>query len=311
MISEWKACLAGNAAQWGMPESGDWRFLLYNNYHPHCSDMDLFWFHNGGTYPRAVTKILREPTRGEREFANLRQVYAFASEWVPRPLHFGPQGRFWTLWMEGVPGAPFQGSLTPEVLQSMTAAVSGIHRALIGTAVKSEGRWQRVVAAPLESLAAFGDAAAVREGCDRIRARASAEWLDGVPEIPQHGDLYAGNLLVDGDRWRVVDWEGFGLTDLPAYDLYTLLLSLLRPDGHGPAEWNARLMQQMPSLVEAYGKRIGLAAGDMPVLLTLTLANWFYLQWRDGRTEFSERLYRTIQDHFEHEASWERVFFSA
>ena len=80
MISEWKACLAGNAAQWGMPESGDWRFLLYNNYHPHCSDMDLFWFHNGGTYPRAV--IERGQGDGHGAILGQRSGYAPCSLFV-------------------------------------------------------------------------------------------------------------------------------------------------------------------------------------------------------------------------------------
>jgi hypothetical protein len=309
MISEWRACLTSRAAQWGLPESGDWQFILYNNYHPHCSDLDLFWFHNGGAFPRAVTKISRDPGRGEREFANLRHAYALAPNWVPRPLYFGAQGNFWSLWMEGVPGFPFQGSLTPGVLQSMVKAVSGIHRAFekSGTAQRPD-RWQRMVSEPLQSLESFGPAGAVREGARRIAARASAEWLKRIPQIPQHGDLYAGNLLADGDRWRVVDWESFGLTDLPAYDLYTLLLSLLSSDGDGPTQWNTALVQQIPALVTAYAKSVGLAAEDMPVLLPLTLANWFHLQWRDGRSRFCDRLYRTVIDYFEHEESWERAF---
>ena len=312
MISEWKTCLTSRAAQWGLPESGDWQFILYNNYHPHCSDLDLFWFHNGGAFPRAVTKISRDPGRGEREFANLQQAHASAPTWVPRPLYFGAQGKFWTLWMEGVPGAPFQGSLTPAVVRSMVQAVTGIHQALAksGTALRPD-RWQQMVAEPLQSLAAFGPSGVVQEGARRVVAQASEEWLKRIPQIAQHGDLYAGNMLVEGDRWRVVDWEGFGLTDLPAYDLYTLLLSLLRPKGHGPAAWDAALVQQVPALTSGYARTLGLAAGDMRTLLPLTLANWFHLQWRDGRTQFCDQLYRTVADYFEHEESWERVFSAA
>ncbi|MEO8367696.1 MAG: aminoglycoside phosphotransferase family protein [Candidatus Solibacter sp.] len=311
MISEWKTYLTSHAAQWGLPASGDWRFLLYNNYQPQCSDLNLFWFHEGGAYPRAVTKVLRESARGEREFANLLQAHASAPRWVPRPLHFGALGKFWTLWMEGVPGVPFQGSVTPAVLESMVGAVSGIHQAFskAGSPVRGD-RWQQTVAEPLQSLSSFGASKAVRDGASRLTAKASAEWLRQIPQIPQHGDLYAGNLLVQDDRWHVVDWEVFGLIDLAGYDLYTLLLSLLRSGGDELAHWDPELVRQIPALVKKYANSVGLDGKDMPALLPLTLANWFHLQWRDGRLPFCDRLYRTINSYFEQEASWERVFFA-
>jgi hypothetical protein len=45
-------------------------------------------------------------------------------------------------------------------------------------------------------------------------------------------------------------------------------------------------------------------------LLPLTLANWFYLQWTDGRVEFSNRLYPAIKDYFENRERWENIFLS-
>jgi Ser/Thr protein kinase RdoA (MazF antagonist) len=312
MISQWKACLTSHAAQWGLPESGDWRFMLYNNYHPHCSDIDLFWFHNGGAFPRAVVKLSNEPGRGEREFENLKQAHALAPEWVPRPLHFGADGKFWALWMEGVPGAPFRGEVTSDVLRSMAGVVSGMHRAFRKTGGESpEDRWRRIVAEPLKTLETFGASQVVRSGVRRVREQASMEWLARIPEIPQHGDLYAGNLLTDGGRWHVIDWESLGATNLPAYDLYTLLLSLLRADGDGPAKWNATLAREIPAVVQGYAKNFGLTPGDMAILLPLTLASWFELQWRDGRSQFCDGLYRTITEYCKDEASWGRVFFPA
>ena len=312
MIREWKTCLTSHAAHWGLPASGDWRFLLYNNYQPQCSDLALFWFHEGGAFPRAVTKVLSEPTRGEREFANLRQAYAAAPEWVPRPLHFGAWGKFWTLWMEGVPGVPFQGSLIPAVLESMTGAVSGMHQAFGKIAdAAGEDRWQQTVSEPLKCLASFGPAKAVQEGARGLLTKASADWLQRIPRIPQHGDLYAGNLMVDGARWHAVDWEVFGLIDFAGYDMFTLLLSLLRSGGDDPAQWDPALVRQLPALVRQYAGSVGLSSEDMPMLLPLTLANWFHLQWRDGRVPFCDRLYRTITVYFEQKASWERVFFAA
>jgi Ser/Thr protein kinase RdoA (MazF antagonist) len=188
--------------------------------------------------------------------------------------------------------------------------VTGIHESLGRTAGGPE-RFERTVAEPLRLLAGFGNAASVREGCGRVLERAGRNWFEGIPAIPQHGDLYPGNLVVHGDRWRVVDWESFGATDLPAYDLYTLLLSLLWEGGNRSAEWAPALTGQIPAVVAAYARRIGLQAADMPVLLPVALANWFRLQWSDGREKFSNRLYQTMTDYFECETLWEKIFFSA
>jgi thiamine kinase-like enzyme len=312
MMSEWKTCLLERAAEWGLPDSGDWDFLLYNNYHPHCSDLDVFWFHNGGSLPRVVTKVSRERTRPEHEFARLRQVHELAPKWVPKPLHFGAEGNFWLLWMEGVPGTKFQGQSTPASLRAMVETVAGIHEA--GLRLQSPAhpeRHQRSVIEPLNALAAFGNVDSVNEGCRQWIARASPEWLSTLPVIPQHGDLYAGNLLAGRKQWYVIDWESYGMVDLPMYDLCTLLLSLLRDKGDSEAQWSPELKAQIPALVRQYAERLGLKSADVRILLPLTMANWFYIQWQDGRAEFSKRLYRTAQDYFEHEQAWERVFLPA
>jgi Phosphotransferase enzyme family len=311
MINEWKACLLSRAKQWGVPASGDWRFLFYNNYHPQCSDMDVLWFHNGQQFPGVVTKISREPGRPEREFANLQQVHASAPQWVPEPLHFGAQGNLWMLWMKGVPGMRFTGKHTPDVLRTMAGTVTSIHKAVARPPGSARvDRYRRTVAEPLEALTEFGTSVAVREGCRRLAARATVELIGALPVVPQHGDLYAGNLLENGGHWYVVDWESFGMVDLPMYDLYTLLLSMLQTRGSVPAEWSPELTGQMPSLVKKYAQELGVPLLDVPVLLPLTLANWFYIQWSDGRAKFSAGLYEVIEGYFAHESSWEKVFFA-
>jgi Ser/Thr protein kinase RdoA (MazF antagonist) len=270
--------------------------------------MDVFWFHEGDESPRVVTKISRDRSRGEREFANLQQVYHAAPKWVPKPLYFGEHGGLWTLWMEGVAGGAPRGGVTGDTLRSMCDVVTGIHQSLRKTSGRKD-RYQQIVIDPLRSLAEFGDSARVVEGCRRVLERAHREWFGGMPAIPQHGDLYPGNLLVKGGEWHVVDWEGFGLTDLPAYDLYTLLVSLLWEEGNTSDRWTPGLTCQIPAVIKAYSARIGLQAADMRLLLPLALANWFHLQWRDGREKFAGRLYQTMEDYFARESSWERIFF--
>jgi hypothetical protein len=167
-----------------------------------------------------------------------------------------------------------------------------------------------MVAEPLQALSEFGTSESVAKGCSRILANMSADRLETLPVIPQHGDLYAGNLLQHGQAWYVIDWESFGMVDLPGYDLYTVLLSLLLKDGENCREWHPKLMARIPGLVRLYGEKLGLSDTNLAILLPLTLANWFYVHLRDGRTEFSKRMYGTIMDYFENRDRWEKVFFS-
>ena len=307
MITECKSLLMENARAWGMPAGGEWTFLFHNNYHSHHSNVNLLWFHNGSRSPVVVTKVFEDSGVPEREFQNLRQAHHYAGEWVPRPLHFCRRGRFWTLWLEGVPGCRIF-RYSPAILQSMTAAVASMHAGMRNSNRLSEiDRHRRLVIDPLASLAGFGTSANVAKGCTALAHQASAEWLRSIPRIPQHGDLFVDNMLFDGRSWHVVDWESFGVTDLPFYDLFTLLLSLLGVGTQDPAGWAPALTAQLPSLILNYAQQLNLSTRDLPVIMPLSLANWFHLQLSDGRAEFAARMYKQLQHYFEHPEIWNRL----
>lgn len=132
MVKTWSGFLRDHSPDWGLPSTGDWNFWFYNNYHPHCVNLDLMWFHGADRFPRVATKLDRNPEILQREFDNLRQVYSRAPEWVPRPLSFGRLGDFWALWMEGLPGAPLQiprGHVSP-LLGRIAEMIASIHAAV-------------------------------------------------------------------------------------------------------------------------------------------------------------------------------------
>jgi aminoglycoside phosphotransferase (APT) family kinase protein len=313
MISHWQSFLQERSADWNLPGKGFWTFLLYNNYHPQCSNIDLLWFHNGSKFPRVVTKLCREEQSVKGEFENLRQVHQSVPMCVPKPLHFGKQGAFWALWMEGVPGSSCRPKdYRPSVLRSFVEMLAGMHCAIraVGERIDPD-RYRRMVLEPLQTAAHFSKDACIEAGCADLRARASAEWLHSLPVIRQHGDLFSGNVLADGHRWHIVDWESFGLVDLPFYDLLTFLISLLTVQGDAPGQWNPILVKETARLMECYAGKLGLSPEMVSLLLPLTLANWFHLQWRDGRKEFADRMYQTIGNYFRYPDQWGKVFLQA
>jgi hypothetical protein len=311
VIRQWKSFLLERAREWNLPTNGEWTFLFNNNYHPHCSNLNLLWFHNGGEFPTVVTKLFRDPELPKREFENLQQAYTYAPALVPQPLHFGLHGEFWSLWMRGVPGIRFRARKTYslDTLRSLAEMVAVLHGG-VSTSAAAAGpdRYRRIITEPLQTVAQFGDSAAIQTGCKELAAKSTVDWVTSLPVIPQHGDLFCSNVLSHHRRWCVVDWETYGTIDLPFYDLFTLLYSLLRAGGETMEQWDPALMKQVPNLVECYARRLGLPSGDAALLFPLTLVNWFHLQWSDGRKEFTDLMYKTLQHYFEHISLWQKVF---
>ena len=308
MIHHLRTFLMERRAEWNLPTTGDWSFLFHNNYHPHSSNINLLWFHNATGFPRVITKLYREPAILKREFENLTRVYSSAPTWVPKPLHFGLQADFWALWMEGVPGFPFHPRSTKRVVAATIEMFASIHGALKRGTDPDRDRYTRVALEPLQTLTKFGESVSVRAGCAALAAQLSSAWIESLPVMPQHGDLVIENVLLLGDQAHVVDWETLGRIDLPFYDLLTFVYSLLSEEGDMPEAWDRSLVKEIPALIEQYAKPLGLSTADIPLLLPLTLANWFHLQWSDGHLGFAGRMYKIIEHCFEYPDLWHRAF---
>jgi Ser/Thr protein kinase RdoA (MazF antagonist) len=315
MIHQWEALLEESEASWRLRPGGKWDFFIFNNYYPQSSNILVLWYRDRGKFPGVVTKLSREEDALKREFQNLSHLHSQAAtaKWGPRPLVLAKQGDFWGLWMEGVAGAVLlPQEYLPAKLHAAVEMLVSMHRAF-----RSQGgtdgveRYRRLVTVPLGTVTQFGQERSVISGCAELEARISPEWLASLPVIPQHGDLFAGNVLANGERCAAVDWENFATIDLPFYDLLTLLLSLLTPEGESPERWNPELKNQIPGLIAEYARKVGLDAADFSLLLPLTIANWLHLHWCDRRKAFTERMYKLIGCYFEHPDDWLQVFRQA
>jgi hypothetical protein len=309
MIHEFETFLEEHAAGWGLPPS-NWSCLLYNNYQPHYNAINLFWFHKNEGFPKIICKLQREPLLVKREFENLGQVYSRVPSLVARPLHFGLVGGFWSFWVEGRPGRlfPVRSRYSATLASSICDAVIALHRGLRQPhSASADDRYQRVLAGPLEQVERFGASTLVKDGCQSLLRDIPRNWFDSLPVIPQHGDLAFGNVLVHRRHCYIIDWESFGGTDLPLYDLLTFFLSLIPAgrDQSPPAAF--RFYNQVPALVERYSKAFGLDSAGREFFLPLTLANWFYVLWSDGRREVLERMYHRIEAYFARRSWWDSL----
>ncbi|HUK18898.1 MAG TPA: aminoglycoside phosphotransferase family protein [Bryobacteraceae bacterium] len=309
MVEQLSTFLSQNTIDWGLPAGGTWKFWVYNNYHPHCTNLDVMWFHDDDAFPRVITKLDHQRTVLAGEFEHLAEVHSCSPAYVPRPLGFGRIDDLWALWMEGLPGLPCRTDYSPHILRGITGMLVSIHASVRDWHRPADsGRYHRAVMEPLQSVVQFGDSEAVRAGCALLASRIREEWINSLPVIPQHGDFCAGNIISFRGQLHVLDWETFGRTDLPFYDLFTFLISLFNGGGDLPPHIPPALAAQVPTIIELYATGMGLATPDTELLLPLALVNWFHLMWLDGREKFTSRMYKLIEHFFEHADLWQQAF---
>ena len=167
---------------------------------------------------RGLLRVTRAGTSGDpATLANTLERLATARvPLAPRPLGRGVvAGASWMA--EELLSGRRPGSVTPDLVHHAALACG---RLPISDAVPT---------APVEDLLGAAAvlpryAADLRRLADRLRSR-----LDGIPAVQRHGDLWAGNLLVDRGRLTgIVDWDAAHSSGVPGADLVQLVATDVR-----------------------------------------------------------------------------------
>jgi len=127
-----------------------------------------------------------------------------------------------------------------ESLFQLTELVTRLGRAA-GEGIVALRSTERLVladeAAPY--LAALGDGFLPMAGIEQLDGilKAAGE----VHRFPQHGDLWPGNIMLDHDTWRLLDFDSFGQVQVPLFDACHLTMTsmeYLLTGGNGyPRPW--------------------------------------------------------------------------
>ncbi len=194
---------------------------------------------------RLVARIMPDPHTAAFETAIQRHVHHHG---LPVPAIRAASGptkeldRAWTL-MDLAPGQPMLSGLTaigavrrapalyrrlPDLLAH---AAADLHRCPTDGPDLADHRDRADIHAFIARIAEQADAigrpdlaAATRSAADRAP----------TARVICHGDLHPFNLLVDGDRWTILDWSTAVIAD-PHYDLGFTTLMLANPPLGGPA----------------------------------------------------------------------------
>jgi hypothetical protein len=117
------------------------------------------------------------------------------------------------------------------------------------------------------------------------------QTLSPVPAHLQHGDFWAGNLLLHRGHWRIIDFEDFGQVYAPLYDTLHLIQTSARSGLWGPdagwldvgpfavpAEWRHAWGQ----LIESRAKQLELSLQQVGGLILFYLARLTAHRLRPG-----------------------------
>ena len=113
--------------------------------------------------------------------------------------------------------------------------------------------------------------ACLTEAADRLGRTdlsEAARWLFADPpptgrRVIGHGDLHPFNLLVDGERWTLLDWSTALVTD-PAYDLAFTTLMLSHPPLAVPAPLRPIISMAGAAIARRFFAAYRKASGNVP-----------------------------------------------
>lgn len=173
-------------------------------------------------------KVYAEPIAGVL-YEQLRALWMHATLHAPelvvaRPLGYDP--RLQAIWQSAPPGEPLLHVLDPETLPELLRRVATALAALHRSDLRPGRVWS--VAEEVAKLDRARDAlrrfypdqqAQVDAVLGKLRAEAPGE----APRLaPVHGDFHCNQVLVDGERTAIIDFDLFGMGD-PLHDVARFL----------------------------------------------------------------------------------------
>jgi hypothetical protein len=216
---------------------------------------------------RAYAKVTANPHHTEhlqREHSTLQRLDGVrAALDAPTSLYTGPLGRYWCLVLSPVHGGP---GLRPWRLDRRRVdATAELFRPGANQATTRDS-------IPLEEP---------RDPSWTTRLHAVHELLDGSVDAPLptglvHGDFAPWNVLTNGSRVGIVDWEAADFEGLPFWDLWHFILSAtsVAPPSGSVAAVRAALRNQGPLMpaLEHYAERVGVPVTSGRSVLVAYLA---------------------------------------
>lgn len=219
---------------------------------PHFGKVLIFVFENGRKTPTVCVKTTRTYEAGEtikKNYENLVLLSQLSSEVITtaKPLLLFDNKEVVLSFESVCPGIKFSSGIA--TVETVLNAYITWQNGLKSTRVLSSADLDSVTTQTITLLGLS------KENEEILLKKYSSLDQDSdflLPELVQHGDMTPDNVLVDGNRVFLVDYDYVGLSKIPGFDIFHFLSKTVKKSG----EFKKHCELYLGKYFEAIGGRV-------------------------------------------------------
>lgn len=164
----------------------------------------------------------------KKEFDNLLYINPLLPDNTPRPYAFEKISDHFILVQSFMTGKSisFYSNVRDLINRSIEQLINFHRLVRKNNLILNEKQFQDLFIEPINRYLTYNNSKLIKRECNYLIKEVEKLRNIEFPVIPQHCDFSFANLLFRKNKVNILDWEDFGRTNLPLYDLFTLIISM-------------------------------------------------------------------------------------
>lgn len=240
----------------------------------------------------------------EQEFSNLQRINKLIPDATPRPYFLEKIENYHLLAQDFKPGTNMTNlHFSEELLKITLNTLIKFHKAVNkGNFWFDNQNIDELVIKPISQFLKINPGRLLKSELNELAQLIKRTGkIEILPYIPQHGDFCLVNLIFDykTNRIYIIDWEDFGKSYLPLYDLFLLIISYyLVPEKFPELLGENHVNNVLTKCLSTYMKQFGIDARWVRILFPISLITFFNQNY-PLRAETSKNIKQLITFYFE------------
>jgi len=189
--------------------------------------LNFIIFKKGAKTPCLLIKVSKDD-RLEAEFRNLNYINTILPGTTPKPYELLQLNGYFVLAEEFIQGSKLlYQSDNEDSIRTAFRQLIEFHKKVMGNSLTlTEEIFETLISAPISKFMRYNSSDVIEKGINLVLKEWESLKNSEITNIPQHCDFSFANLLFNKETLKIIDWEDFGKTRLPLYDVITLVNSL-------------------------------------------------------------------------------------